>query len=68
MAGSKPVGSFTLLKTELKRIFDEGLLLSSYNIYSQFMPRQGGGGGGGGGLCPGHSGCTQPPKNEFLDF
>ena len=40
MAGSKPVGSFTLLKTELKRIFDKGLLLSSYNIYSQFMPRQ----------------------------
>jgi hypothetical protein len=42
MAGSKPVGSFTLLKTELKRIFDEGLLLSSYNIYSQsqFMPWQ----------------------------
>jgi hypothetical protein len=27
------------LKTELKRIFDKGLLLSSYNIYSQFMPR-----------------------------
>jgi hypothetical protein len=40
MAGSKPVGSSTLLKTELKRIFDEGLLLSSYNIYSQFMPWQ----------------------------
>ena len=42
MAGSKPVGSFTLLKTELKRIFDEGLLLSSCNIYSQsqFMPWQ----------------------------
>jgi hypothetical protein len=40
MAGSKPVGSFTLLKKEVKRIFDEGLLLSSYNIYSQFTPRQ----------------------------
>jgi hypothetical protein len=40
MADSKPVGRFTLLKTELKRIFDEGLLLSSYNIYSQFMPWQ----------------------------
>jgi hypothetical protein len=40
MADSKPVGSFTLLKTELKRIFDEGLLLSSYNIYSQFMPKE----------------------------
>ena len=40
MAGSKPVGSFTLLKKEVKRIFDEGLLLSSYNIYSQFMPWQ----------------------------
>ena len=40
MADSKPVGSSTLLKTELKRIFDEGLLLSSYNIYSQFMPRE----------------------------
>jgi hypothetical protein len=33
MADSKPVGSFTLLKKEVKRIFDEGLLLSSYNIY-----------------------------------
>ena len=40
MADSKLVASFTLLKTELKRIFDEGLLLSSYNIYSQFMPCQ----------------------------
>jgi hypothetical protein len=39
MADSKPVGSFTLLKTELKRIFEKGLLLSSYNSYSQFMPR-----------------------------
>jgi hypothetical protein len=28
------------LKTELKRIFDQGLLLSSYNIYSQFRPWQ----------------------------
>jgi hypothetical protein len=37
---AEPVGSFTLLKEGLKRIFDEGLLLSSYNIYSQFMPWQ----------------------------
>jgi hypothetical protein len=28
------------MKTELKRLFDKGLLLSSYNIYSQFMPWQ----------------------------
>ena len=40
MADSKPVGRFTLLQKELKLIFDEGLLLSSYNIYSQFMPWQ----------------------------
>jgi hypothetical protein len=40
MAGSKPVGRCTLLKKELKFIFDEGLLLSSYNIYSQFTPWQ----------------------------
>jgi hypothetical protein len=32
MAGSKPVGSFALLKKEVKRIFDKGLLISSYNI------------------------------------
>jgi hypothetical protein len=40
MADSKPVGRPTLLKTELELIFDEGLLLSSYNIYSQFTPWQ----------------------------
>jgi hypothetical protein len=40
MADSKPVGRSTLLKTELKRIFERGLLLSSYNIYSQFKPWQ----------------------------
>jgi hypothetical protein len=40
MAHSKPVGRSTLLKKELKLIFDEGLLLSSYNIYSQFTPWQ----------------------------
>jgi hypothetical protein len=40
MADSKPVGRPTLLKTELKCCFERGLLLSSYNIYSQFKPRQ----------------------------
>jgi hypothetical protein len=40
MADSKPVGSSTLLKKEVKRIFDKGLLISSYNIYSQFTPWQ----------------------------
>jgi hypothetical protein len=40
MADSKPVGSFAILKKELKRIFDKGLLISSYNIYSQFTPWQ----------------------------
>jgi hypothetical protein len=38
MADSKPVGRPTLLRKELKLIFDEGLLLSSYSIYSQFTP------------------------------
>jgi hypothetical protein len=41
MADSKSVGRSTLLKKGLKRLFDEGLLLSSYNIYSQFMPMPG---------------------------
>ena len=40
MADSKPVGRPTLLKTELKCSFERGLLLSSYNIYSQFKPRR----------------------------
>ena len=40
MADSKPVGRPTVLQKELKLIFDEGLLLSSYNIYSQFTPWQ----------------------------
>jgi hypothetical protein len=40
MADSKPLGNFTLLETELKRIFERGLLLSSYDIYSQFKPPQ----------------------------
>jgi hypothetical protein len=40
MADSKPVGHFALLETELKCSFERGLLLSSYNIYSQFKPRQ----------------------------
>jgi hypothetical protein len=37
---SRKVHSPYLLKKELERIFDKGLLLSSYNIYSQFTPWQ----------------------------
>jgi hypothetical protein len=40
MADSKPVGHSTLVETELKCFFERGLRLSSYNIYSQFKPRQ----------------------------
>jgi hypothetical protein len=36
----KPVGRFALLKKELELIFDEGLLLSRYNTYSQSKPPQ----------------------------
>jgi hypothetical protein len=37
---SRKVHSPYLLKKELELIFDKGLLLSSYNIYSQFTPWQ----------------------------
>jgi hypothetical protein len=40
MAYSKPLENFTLLETELKHISKHGLLLLSFNIYSQFKSPQ----------------------------